>query len=97
MNSHEIKIFQCKDGSLFFFANLQLGTPKDVTKRFIDALIDIKRDGDRILASYSCDFKFYNLSESQLKEMEIKETPENAPAQSAPDAAPQNPQANRPR
>ena len=74
-----VKIFQCKDGSLFFFANIHPAIPKEGIARYTEAILAVKRDGDRVLMARNCDFQFFNISDSQLKEMEIKPEPPAEP------------------
>ena len=76
MNS-VIKIFQRKDGSLLFCASCApIKAAFDIIQK---ALLAICRDGDKAVIAPNFDFQFFNISDSQLKEMEIKPEPPAEP------------------
>jgi hypothetical protein len=79
MNAHLIKIFQRNDGSLIFFASYRVGLPKSAVETLSSGIGSLLKENDRAILAPSCDFEFFNISDDQLKEMEIKPEPSAEP------------------
>jgi len=72
----KVKVFQRRDGSLIFFVDLHPANTSETISRFAEAIFAAKGPFDKAFMAANCDFQFFNISDDQLKEMEIKpETP----------------------
>ena len=81
--THAIKIFQRKDGSLLFCVSYHPGLAPKYVQSLLKA-IPVKINNqtgvvDTVLCAPNCGFQFFNISDSQLREMEIKPEPPAEP------------------
>ena len=72
MPPSKVKVFQRKDGSLIFFVDIHPASRSETVQRFADAICNAKGPFDKVFMATNCDFQFFNITDDQLKEMEIK-------------------------
>jgi hypothetical protein len=76
MVQNKIKIFQRRDGSLIYCVSFHPSLGTEYVKKMlqdIPIVTDVATGiSDSIICVPSCDFQFFNISNDQLKGMEIK-------------------------
>jgi hypothetical protein len=68
---HIIKIFQRKDGNLIFLVSTRSGIPRDMMDYVQECLKKMMGKDDRAIIAPDSDFQFFNISDEQLKQIQI--------------------------